>query len=89
MKKTYGKPDIVFEDFSLNTNIAAGCEKTPGNQTADCGVKWGKIFIFTTNASGCYSKVVEGSTGSDNMKDKQNNGLCYHNPSEVFNVFFS
>ena len=43
MKKAYSKPDIVFEDFSLSTNIAAGCEENPSLYTETvntCGVKW-------------------------------------------------
>lgn len=88
MKKTYSKPDIFFEDFSLSTNIAAGCEEKPFNLTDDCGVKWGKKIIFTENMTGCTSKVVQGSV-TDNMVDKENNGLCYHNPSDNYNVFMS
>ena len=87
-KKKYSKPDICFEDFSLSTNIAAGCEKKPSNATEDCGVRWGNIFIFIEGINGCTSKIVEGAT-QGNWVDKENNGLCYHNPSDVFNVFNS
>ena len=89
MKKAYSKPEIFFEDFSLSTSITAGCEKRPANATDDgCGVRWGNIFIFTANVSGCTNKIVEGST-EGNWVDEHNNGLCYHNPSDVFNVFSS
>ena len=88
MKKAYSKPEIFFEDFSLSTNIAAGCEKQPSNATDGCGVRWGNVFIFTANVNGCTSKIVEGST-TGNWVDKENNGLCYHNPSDLFNVFYS
>ena len=88
MRKTYSSPDIVFEDFALSTNIAAGCEEKPDNQTEGCGVKWGKKFIFMDGMTGCTSQVTEGST-SGNMVDEDNNGLCYHNPSESYNVFYS
>lgn len=88
MKKAYSKPDIFFEDFSLNTNIAAGCEKTPSDHTDECGVRWGHIIIFTSSLTACENNpVVEGSTVGNMVKD--NDGLCYHNPSENFNVFFS
>ena len=89
MKKTYSKPDIFFEDFSLNTNIAAGCEKRPFNQGDGCGVLWGNIVIFTGTMNDCENNpVVEGST-KGNIVDKNNNGLCYHNPSQDFNVLYS
>ena len=88
MKKTYCKPDIYFEDFSLNTNIAAGCEKIPINFTDTCGIMWGNSFIFVQGISGCNKKIVEGKP-EGNIVDEKNNALCYHNPSENFNVFNS
>ena len=87
-KKKYCNPDIFFETFALSTNVAAGCEKQPSNHTDDCGVRWGNLFIFTSNVTGCTSEITEGST-QGNWVDKENNGLCYHNPSDVFNVFNS
>ena len=81
MKKAYSKPDIVFEDFSLSTNIAAGCEEKPFNNTSECGVKWAKKIIFTESMNGCTTKIVSG----DSEYDK----LCYHNPDGGYNVFYS
>lgn len=88
MKKAYSKPDIFFEDFSLSTNIAAGCEKIPVNSTDACGIMWGNSFIFIEHISGCKKKIVEGKP-EGNIVDEENNALCYHNPSENFNVFNS
>ena len=86
MKKTYSKPDIFFEDFSLSTNIAAGCEEKPsahsGVETA-CGVKWSAgVYVFTEEMDGCNRKLVNGQQG-------EYNGLCYHNPTNNYNVFYS
>lgn len=82
MKKVYSKPDILFEDFSLSTNIAAGCEEIPLQNINECGFKWSKgVYIFTDSVSGCSHKVVDG--------DGEYNGLCYHNPSSTNNVFYS
>ena len=83
MKRAYNKPDILFEDFSLNTNIAAGCEKIPSNQADGCGVRWGNLFIFTDNLVSCTVKIVEGQS------NPYYNELCYHNPTQEFNVFYS
>lgn len=81
-KKTYSTPDIFFEDFSLSTNIAAGCEERPFNHTEMCGVKWGKVdILFAEGFSNCGIDIIEGEAKYD--------GLCYHNPSEDNNVFFS
>ena len=79
MKKTYSKPDIVFEDFSLSTNIAAGCDYVPTNQSEGCGVQWGHNWIFTSELS-CSTPITEG--------DPDYNGICYHNPTDN-NVFYS
>lgn len=82
MKKSYSKPDITFESFSLSTNIAAGCEEKPVFNTDPChGVSWGKQIIFTSESLGCTSVVPEGMD--------EYNRLCYHNPSADYNVFNS
>lgn len=88
MKKSYSKPDIYYEGFSLSTNIAAGCEEKPTNSTQTCGVKNGHSFIFTSATYGCTSVIGDGSL-TGNLVDSENNGLCYHNPSADYNVFLS
>ena len=98
MKKAYSKPDIVFEDFSRSTSIAAGCEVNPSPFADDkqpCGVQYFPgVYIFSQTMNGCTRKVVDGKPGSaenkdQNMVDENNNALCYHNPTVNFNVFNS
>ena len=82
MKKVYSKPDISFEDFSLSTNIAAGCEEQPFNLTDRCGVKWTKgQVLFDNGFDNCTKEIISG--------DSKYNKLCYHNPYESYNVFYS
>jgi hypothetical protein len=83
MKKTYSRPDIWFEDFSLSTNIAAGCEATPFDHSEGCGVKINRVDILFSDSFGdtCNVKIIDG--------DPNYNGLCYHNPTMDRNVFFS
>ena len=82
MKKTYTKPEIVFENFSLSTGIAAGCEESTSlHLGGECGIKWGKGTIFLEGINGCLTKIVDG--------DSAYNGLCYHNPDASYNVFNS
>ena len=80
MMKKYEKPQIVFEDFSLSNNIAANCEvKTPlQSLEAGCGfpVRGGSVFL-----SGTLCTHV--------TQDETYNGFCYHNPSDVYNLFNS
>ena len=81
-KKLYSSPDIFFENFSLSTNIAAACEEKPFGNVEMCGVKAQKgQILFTDQFSNCSKDVIPGS--------KECNGLCYHNPSDTYNVFFS
>ena len=81
MKKPYSEPDILFESFTLSTNIAAGCEEKPYNNTDACGVLWDRNTIFHSKENGCAREIVDG--------DGTYNKLCYHNPYESYNVFYS
>lgn len=76
---------IVFENFSLSTNIAADCEaKTnlPSNNT--CGIDMSGKVVFLTGMGGCSDIQVDNVGG-----DGAWNGLCYHNPNNGDNVFNS
>ena len=74
MKKPYSKPQILFEDFSLSTNIA-NCEATMEDMYVP-GV--GHVFV-----SGCDQNVDDGSG------DGEYGGICYNNPSGGPNVHSS
>lgn len=79
MKKTYSKPEILFEDFSLSTSIAAGCEYTNGlHAQGDCGYETRDGIVFVIGVSGC--KYTQPDT---------NDSLCYHVPNEYNNIFSS
>lgn len=86
MRKTYSKPEIVFEGFTLSTNIAAGCEtKVDGPSSGECGLNFGDLVIFVDEFTGCNNNngvVVEGDDGSYN-------GICYHVPTGNNNLFNS
>ena len=84
MKKTYEKPQILFEDFTLTTNIAAGCEtKTNTPHWNECAytVPWGHgvadLFLSTINA--CTTHEADG----------EYDGFCYQTPTEANNLFNS
>lgn len=80
MKKTYSKPEIFFEDFSLSTSITAGCDIDHGTQAKDqCGYYFGRDgMIFTEDVSGCRYKKPDGY-----------NEMCYHVPVEDQALFNS
>ena len=85
MKKTYSKPQIMFEDFTLCTNIAAGCTYTediePSEKEFGCGVRVGdgeNEIIFVDGM--CWFTTDDGSY----------NKICYYNPnSSGINIFTS
>jgi hypothetical protein len=84
MKKSYSKPQIMFESFTMSTNIAAGCENIFGLYSRGvCGFPGDapNSNIFNTKAGGDCR--VEGN-GASEYDD-----LCYHNPLETDNLFNS
>ena len=81
MKKVYSAPDILFDSFALNENIAnvnTNCTRNnDGMYSGTCGLEWNGQRIFTTTASGCRNKLPDGAYG-----------ICYYVPtgdSKVFN----
>ena len=77
MKKAYSKPQIMFEDFTLTTNIAAGCEvKTRTPSENQCGVNASGINIFLEGMTGCADFGFVVSAGGDGSFGN----ICYHVP---------
>ena len=80
MKKEYCKPDIMFESFSLSTDIAAGCTAIiDTHRGGECGVNMEGLVVFTDKVNGCDFKIP----------DNGNNGICYHVPTGENNLFNS
>ena len=75
MKKVYSKPEIMFEDFSLNNAITLNCKAIVGAPSAgECPYKVesgrdGTKYIFTSAMTNvCTSPEIDDEYG----------GLCYH-----------
>jgi hypothetical protein len=82
MKKTYSKPDIFFDSFSLSTTVAANCEfKTPLPKADECGMPTGyfNYIVFVNELQGCNRTVESGVWET----------ICYHQPTEENNLFNS
>lgn len=91
MKKSYSKPDIIFESFSLSTSIAGDCGTKIDTQALNmCAMITGGLAIFLDNMSACKSP-----TDSTLMpypvpeEDGQFNGICYHVPYPTSSLFNS
>lgn len=82
MKREYAKPQIMFEDFTLSTNIAGDCAHRtflPSNNT--CGMDFSGLIVFMWDMQGCTDiKVEEGGSWD---------GICYHTPTENSDLFNS
>jgi hypothetical protein len=82
MKKRYSKPDLVFENFSLSTSIAAPCAlRVPDGveRVGQGGIAAGMFAVFQNSTQGCNLIVKSGVW----------DGYCYHNPVEFNNIFVS
>ena len=86
MKKTYCKPEIMFESFTLSTNIAGDCEVkiyTPNNTSCGYQPEGLSYKIFISGISDCEAP------GNQVVNDDANNGFCYHVPIETNTLFNS
>lgn len=78
MKKVYSKPVIIYDDFRLSANIAAGCEViTKIHDRGTCGYQDSFGIIFTDSTQGCDTDPPSG--------DK----ICYDVPFDYNNLFSS
>ena len=82
MKKKYSKPDIMYEDFTPSTSIAAGCKYEAEAELYKCGIQYDSWTLFDSKLTDICDLPVE-STGG------QWDEVCYHNPSIGNNVFTS
>ena len=82
MKKTYAKPQIVFESFQLTANIAGDCNTKPNiANEATCGYIDDNGWIIFQNSAVCIHVQVG--------PDGEYNGLCYRVPTGDMSVFTS
>lgn len=80
MKKLYQKPQIGYESFCLTTDITASCSLIATNQNPGACPLYYKDWQMTlfTDAIACDTYPPEGD-----------DSICYHVPSDTFNVFTS
>ena len=83
MKKAYEKPQIMFESFTMSTNIAAGCRFTNVTHSSGvfgCGYKDERFDkVVFTSESGCTTVEDDGDY----------NGICFHTPTDTNSLFAS
>lgn len=85
MKKAYLKPMIVFESFTLSTNIAGDCEirtwtPSSGNCAYEITDEFGDTsFVFLDTIQACTT----------HQQDDGTSGFCYHVPYDNNTLFNS
>jgi hypothetical protein len=84
MKKKYMKPEVMFESFTLSTNIAGDCGWTsnvvPSDQKAGCGYR---------DPADRFGNVIFSSFCDTTDDDGDHNGICYDVPAEGMQIFNS
>ena len=82
MKKKYEKPIVLFEDFTLNTNIAGDCEKIVTEfAISDCVIQGtGGITFFASDE--CDITVID-------IDILEVDDFCYHIPEDDRTLFNS
>ena len=79
VKKTYVKPDIMFESFSLATDISAGCAMAARQAPMMCPVyvpEFGETIIADDGSCDTYAPEISDT-------------ICYHLPLTDISVFES
>lgn len=91
MKKTYEKPEILFESFVSSTNIAANCHPIIDTLSegscayeAIVGETWRNIFTEAIVAC----ELKDGKY-TDGKEDEIFGGICYHVPTNGSSLFNS
>lgn len=83
MKKTYAKPQIAFESFTLCSSIAAGCAVHVNTAFAyTCGIDYPGVGVL-------FNDQIGGSGCGFDPKPYENDGLCYHGPYTYEQLFNS
>lgn len=80
MKKTYIKPQVVFDCFELTDSIAAGCAFLSSNMAPYACPVLDEEFGYTlfTDMGTCDSTPPGG-----------NDSICYHVPTADYSVYTS
>lgn len=85
MKKTYIKPQIMFESFSVSESIAGTCERIVGNPLeGSCAYHYVDEFGDENNV---FSDLVAACTTK--WQTDEIDGFCYHVPYDTSDLFNS
>lgn len=87
MRKTYTKPEIMFEGFAMSTSIAAGCEVITNSTYGICHISTRDGNLFTMGADSTCDTAPQTADGTFSSNGYDN--LCYHIPQPSANVFNS
>lgn len=79
MKKEYKKPMVRIERFDLSESIALGCELKSNHAMDVCAYEDNGWMTFSSAIKACVDAQI----------DQEDEKLCYHVPTEAYNIFTS
>lgn len=79
MKKSYVKPQVLFESFQLSANIAGNCSFKTGHAIDECAYTTGGRPVFVDGVTACTTTPADGKW----------DGMCYHIPEGTNGLFTS
>ena len=77
MRKTYSKPELIFDSFDVETNIAA-CASNSNHDRGTCVAYVAGMPVFTETVDACEFKAPDGSFD-----------FCYYVPTADNTLFGS
>lgn len=86
MKKKYMKPEIMFESFTLSTNIAGDCRWTTNVVPVESKTGCGYVDPADRHGYVIFTSLMSCNTHED---DGEYNGICYDVPAEGMQMFSS
>ena len=82
MKKTYSKPEIMFENFAVSSNIAAGCSILTNYAENECS------YVYTDEFDTTYNIFTISGVCTTYQQDGYA-GICYHVAADTSSLFTS
>lgn len=70
---------IEIEDFTISESIALGCELKSNHAKDECAYCDNGWWTFSSSIGACEDVQV----------DQEDEKLCYHVPTEAYNIFTS
>lgn len=89
MKKTYTRPELNVEYFSLTQNVASGCGALHNDELTGGPTHWSKTTCGWRDSWGDVYWTTIAICGTETPEDAEIEGVCYNNPNGGHTIFSS